>query len=103
MQLGKFVKQPTEYLGYDIMYSEFLDEGDFLLVVEDIRSDKYTSEEVDPEDLVVDSYYIRDEGTRIKVYLRNGVAGEGYKVTIRIRTNEGLVKEDEFKVKIKDY
>jgi hypothetical protein len=103
MQLGKFVKQPQEYLGYDIMYTDFLEEGDSVVEIIEVIATKYTSDLIDVNDLVVDSSYIRDNGTRVKVYLRNGVADEGYKVTVRIRTDEGLVKEDEFKVKIKDY
>ena len=103
MQLGKFVKQPDEYLGYDILYTEFLDEGDVVSVIEKAEATRYTSEEVDVKDMVVDSKYLLDNGTRVKLYLRGGVPGEGYKVTVRVRTNQGLVKEDEFKVKIKDY
>jgi hypothetical protein len=103
MQLGKFVKQPQEYLGYDIIYTDFLEDGDSVIGVVEIFATKYTSDLVDVNDLVVDSSYVRDNGTRVKVYLRNGVTDEGYKVTVRVRTHEGLIKEDEFKVRIKDY
>jgi hypothetical protein len=103
MQLGKFVKQPDEYLGYDILYTEFLDVGDYVAAIEKAEVSKYTSDKVDVNDMVVDTKYLLDNGTRVKVYLRGGITGEGYKVTLRVRTNQGLVKEDEFKVKIKDY
>jgi hypothetical protein len=109
MLLGKFVKQPQEYLGYDIIYTDFLGNTDSVVEIIEITSTRYTSDPVNTNsltninDLVVDSSYIRDNGTRIKVYLRNGVVDEGYKVTIRVRTKEGLIKEDEFKIRIKDY
>jgi hypothetical protein len=109
MLLGKFVKQPQEYLGYDIIYTDFLGSVDSVVEIIEITAIRYTSDLINTnnlpnvDDLVVDSSYIRDNGTRVKVYLRNGIVDEGYKITVRVRTKEGLIKEDEFKVKIKDY
>ena len=98
MILGTFVKQPSESFGYDILYTEFLGND----TIETIVSTTVSNVDGD-NDLLLEGSYLLDGGTRVKVFIAGGTAGNTYKVTVVVRTVEGTVKEDEFKIKVKDY
>lgn len=91
MNLGNFNKQPVEVKDYDIDYSEWLTDGD---------SVQSATVVVAPTGLVVDSVFINDP--RVKVWLSGGTSGTQYKLTVTMTTADGRVKEDEFKVRVKD-
>ena len=91
MNLGYFRKQPVEVLDYDIDYSEWLTEGD------NVES---AIVEVAPNGLVVESVFINDP--RVKVWLSGGTDSVQYKVTVTATTAEGRVKQEEFKIRVKD-
>lgn len=89
--LGRYVKQSAEILDYDVDFSEWM-EG---------RTDTPASFIVVAEDgiTVVGSSLT---GNVVKVVLSGGVAESSYKITVRLTTSLGLVREADFKVSIKD-
>lgn len=91
MNLGNFSKQPVEIIDYDIDYSEWLTPGDNV---------QAASVEVVPVGLTVESTFINDP--RIKIWVSGGATGTTYKLTVTATTADGRVKQDEFKVKVKD-
>ncbi len=92
MILGNFTKQPVDVVDYDIDYSEWLTNGDNLqsatLGVEPATS------------LVIDSVFVNDP--RIKIWVSGGTNGVTYKLTVTATTTDGRVKQDEFRIKVKD-
>lgn len=91
MNLGNFSKQPVEVKDYDIDYSEWLTPGD------NVKSAEVT---VAPTGLTIESTFINDP--RVKIWLSGGADGTQYKLTVTTTTADGRVKQDEFKVKVKD-
>lgn len=92
MILGNFTKQPVDVVDYDIDYSEWLSEGDTL---------ESASVTVAPAtNLVIDSVFVNDP--RIKIWVSGGTNGVTYKATVTATTADGRVKQDEFRVKVKD-
>ena len=91
MSLGIFHKQPVEILDYDLDYSEWLTPGDSVesaVVV------------VEPTGLTVESVFTNE--SKVKVWVSAGTSGMAYKLTVTMTTADGRVKQDEFKVKVKD-
>ena len=91
MNLGNFTKQPVEIIDYDIDYSEWLTAGDNV---------QGATVEVSPVGLTVESTFINDP--RVKIWVSGGTTGTTYKLTVTATTAYGRVKQDEFKVKVKD-
>ena len=93
MILGTFVKQPSDVNDYDIEYQDWLNPTDA------VASADVT---VDPDaDLIVDNVYV--VSPRVNIWLSGGVHGQTYKLTVTATTTQGRVRQDEFRVKIKDY
>lgn len=90
--LNTFVKQPAEYLDYDIDYEDFLSAGDAVAS---------GSVAVTPAGLAVDSPLVI--GKTLKVWVNGGTAGTTYKVEVTMTTTLGRVKQDELRFRIKDY
>ena len=91
MNFGTYFKQPSEVLDYDLDYREWLTSGD------NVQS---ATVAVTPTGLTVDSTFINDP--RVKIWLSAGTAGSTYKVTVTMTTADGRVREDEFKLKVKE-
>lgn len=89
--LGKFIKQPAEVLDYDIDFGDWF-EG---------RNDTPLSYVVTADPGIEVDGSART-GNVIKVLLSGGTAGTRYKITTRLTTNAGLVKEAEFYVTVKE-
>ena len=88
--LGKFIKQPAEILDYDVDFSDWLaDRNDTPL--------SYTAEAT--AGITLDGSTLT--GNVVKVLLSGGTPGR-YKITIRLTTDAGLVKEAEFFVTVKE-
>lgn len=92
MILGSHTKQPPEVLDYDVDYSEWLTAQD------NVES---ATVAIQPPGLTVDNVFINDP--RVKIWLSGGTNGVTYKVTVTTVTADGRTKEDEFKVRVKDY
>ena len=91
MNFGTYFKQPSEVLDYDLDYREWLTSGD------NVQSAQVV---VTPTGLTVDSTFINDP--RVKIWLSGGASGSTYKVTVTMTTADGRVREDEFKLKVKE-
>ena len=91
MNLGTFTKQPVEVKDYDLDYSEWL------VAADTVEAAEVT---VEPSGLTVGSVFTQDK--KIKVWLSAGTNGAVYKLTVTMTTADGRVKQDEFKVKVKD-
>lgn len=89
--LGTFTKQPAEKIDYDIDYSAWLTPGD------DIASVVVT---IDKTGLTIPQP--QQASPVIKVWVSGGVDGAAYKITVTATTDDGRLKQDEFKIKIKD-
>lgn len=89
--LGKFVKQPTEVLDYFVDYSEWFSTRD------DTPSSVATTAETGITH--VSSTII---GETVRVVLSGGTDGQQYKITVRLTTAGGLVKEADFLVRVKE-
>lgn len=92
MILNTFNKQPAEVLDYDIDYSSALDTGDTIV------AHTVTAE----TGITVDTSVIVG-GVYVKIWLSGGTNGATYKITLTVTTAAGRVREDEIKLKIKDY
>lgn len=89
--LGKFSKQPAEVLDYDVDFTDWFSNrtdtpASFVVVVE-------------PGITVFSS---SRTGNIVKVVLSGGTSGGKYKVTVRLTTVLGLVKEADFQVTVKE-
>lgn len=88
--LGSFRQQPADVLDYDIDYSEWLPEGDVITEVAAVAV---------PSSLTVARVI---QSPRVKIWCSTGVNGVTYKVTVTATTNDGRVKQVEFRLKVKD-
>jgi len=91
MNFGTFLKQPAETLDYDLDYAEWLVPGD-RVVGANVLSE--------PVGLELDSTFI--DSPIVKLWLSGGTHGTTYKLTITTTTDGGRIKQDEFKLKVKD-
>ena len=92
MILGTFIKQPADITDYDVEYQEWLPAGDILLD---------TQVTVAPDTITIQSARVVDQ--RVNIWLEGGEVGTTYKFTVTTTTTQGRVRQDEFRVKIKDY
>lgn len=88
--LGRYVKQPDEILDYDVDYTDWFSN----------RTDTPTSHAVVAETgiTLVSSALT---GKVVKTILSGGIDGEQYKITTRLTTSSGMVKEADFMVRVK--
>ncbi len=93
MILDTYTKQPAEVLDYDIDYTDWLEAGD-IIVGKTVTVDT---------GLNIDSSSIFGASLKVKVWLSGGTHGTTYKVTVTITTLLGMVKQDEFKIRVKEY
>jgi len=91
MNLGNFTKQPVEVKDYDIDYSEWLTAGD------NVQSATVV---VAPAGLTVESVFVNDP--RVKIWVSGGTDTLQYKLTVTMTSADGRVKQDEFKIRVKD-
>ena len=88
--LGRYVKQPDEVLDYDVDYTDWFSN----------RTDTPTSHDVVAAAGITLVTSART-GKVVKSVLSGGVDGEQYKITTRLTTSTGMVKEADFIVKVK--
>lgn len=103
MLLGKLVKQPVERQNYFVKYADYLQEGEVLVNIVGVATLQGTI--IDP--LVVDNFtltgpVIMTGSADVEFWLEGGLDGMVYKLEFTATTNFGNVKQDEFKVKIKE-
>lgn len=93
MNFGTYLKQPADTLDYDLDYAEWLTSGDTVASADVVAEPA--------SDLVVEAVFLSTP--IVKLWLSGGVSGTSYKLTITITTNDGRIKQDEFKLKVKDF
>lgn len=97
MIIGKYTQQPADVLDYDIDYADpddpFLSSGDSISGVTAVP---------DIVGLTVVGTVI-DSGTKVKAFVSGGANGISYKVTVTVTTLLGRTKQDEIRIRIKDY
>ena len=91
--LGTFTQQPNERLDYDITFDEFLAAGDTLVSAS-------TTSDVG---ITVDLPIIDGTGRVVKQWISGGTTGTTYKIQIRATSSSGVIKEIEFKIKVREY
>ena len=101
--LGTFIKQPADRLDYDFDYSLFLIDVDTLetAVFEVVTLVESETEITTPNPLAIDAEVVAD--TYTKVWVSGGEIGYIYKISCTVTTGHGRVKQDELKIKIKEY
>ena len=97
--LKTHTKQPADRLDYDFDYSQWLSVDDEVLSAEFAVESIDGTTPIDP--MFVASQVVTP--TYTKVWLEGGKAGEIYKVSCTITTTRGRVKQDEIKIRLKEY
>lgn len=93
--IATFEKQPADVLDYDIDYATWLPDSD------EIATAVAT---VTPADgLEVETTLLIQNNTRVKIWVSGGVTGTTYKVEITVTTDDGRVKQDEIRFRVKEY
>lgn len=90
--MNLFQKQPADHLDYDIDFSEWMTESDTITGAVAVSST--------PLELIVNSVGI--SGSIVKVWLSGGVNGSTYKVTVTTSTQQGRVKELDFRMRVRE-
>lgn len=88
--LGTFRQQPADTLDYDIDFSDWLPVQDVIVSATAVA---------EPNTLVVTRAV---QSPRVKVWCSEGDVGVTYKITVTATTNDGRVKQVEFKLKVKE-
>lgn len=90
--LNTYTQQPADRLDYDFEYT------DFLKGVDAVESAVFA---VEPAGMTLSGEVT--EPTFTKVWASGGELGKSYKISCTITTAHGRVKQDEIKVRIKEY
>lgn len=90
--MNLFQKQPVDQLDYDLDFSDWLTESDTINGAVAVSSV--------PDELVVMSVSI--SGAFVKIWVRGGLNGQTYKISSKITTSEGRIKELEFKIRVRE-
>ena len=101
--LATFTKQPSDRLDYDFDYSKFLLGTDTIESVVFKVETLITTDEVItvPNPLIIDTELF--DTTFTKVWLHGGEVGYTYKISSTATTAHGRTKQDEIKIRVKEY
>lgn len=99
MILGTQTQQPDELLDYDINYKSWLVGTDRIANATAVVEPAY-DETTNPNGLR--ATYLSHDGEKVKLWVKSGVSGVTYKVTLTVETDDGRIKQDEIKFKIKE-
>lgn len=89
--MKSYRQQPSERLDYDVHFNSYISAGDSVVsatVVSDAPS------------VLITTCTVADR-ERVKVMVSGGVDGGTYKVTVLATTTLGLIKEVDFRLKVK--
>lgn len=92
-----FKKQPADSYDYDFTYNEWLMGQDW---VETVSIQTFPNDATDVDGLQVSVYNL--QGGELKLWISGGKNGVTYKVTLTATTKEHRIKQNEFKLKVKD-
>lgn len=93
--IATFEKQPADVLDYDIDYATWLPDNDAIASVETAVTPAGGME--------VDLTLVIENNTRVKLWVSGGVTGTTYKVEVTVTTDDGRVKQDEVRFRVKEY
>lgn len=99
MILGTKTQQPDELLDYDISYKNWLVGTDRIATVNATVEPPY---DVDTNPDGLRATYLSHDGEVVKLWVRGGISGTTYKVELTIETDDGRIKQDELRFKIKE-
>lgn len=99
MNLGTQTQQPDEMLDYDIDYSKWLVGTDRIASVT-MAVEPPFDEQTNPNGL--QATYVSHDGVKVKFWAKGGISGQTYKVTMTLQTDDGRIKQDELKFRIKE-
>jgi hypothetical protein len=86
--LARYSQQPSEVLDYDLLYGDWLTQGDALLSTVATEA---------PAGLSAVAIVV---GTKVKIWVSGGVNGTTYKIDVTTTTVQGRIKQDEIVMKI---
>lgn len=92
MSLETRTKQSADVLDFPVNFERFLGEDDTITTI-------VVTLDV-PDELVVTQ--VQNASPIVLVWMAGGVDGRTYKVTVKVGTSAGRVKETEFRLRIKD-
>lgn len=84
-------KQPADVLDYDAKFERWLPEEATITTIEAWA---------DAAGVTIDA--VQNLGRKVKVWLSGGVDRAAYKITVKVGTDMGHVKETEFRLRIKE-
>lgn len=90
--MDTFTKQPVEVLDFDIDCADWISEGDSVVSAASVADTGIT----------IDSTSITSNGEVVKVWVSGGTTGTTYKIETTMTTEDGRVKQHEFRVKVKN-
>ena len=93
MIIGMAQKQPDEYLDYNVDFTDWMPDGDIITSAEVTVS---PAGELTSNNIMI-------LNPIVKFWLADGVNGSTYKLTVKITTDGGRIKEDELKIRVRDY
>lgn len=93
--IATFEKQPADVLDYDIDYTTWLPDTDAIASA--------TATVTPAGGMTVDLTLVIENNTRVKIWVSGGVSGTTYKVEITVTTDDGRVKQDEVRFRVKEY
>lgn len=99
MILGTQIQQPDEMLDYDINYASWLIGTDRIATVT-TAVEPALDDTTNPDGL--QATYVSHDGERVKMWVKGGVNGTTYRVSVTVTTDDGRIKQDELKFKIKE-
>jgi hypothetical protein len=92
--IGRFTKQPSEVLDYDIDAGDWLPEDDFIVSASTTGAAGIT---IDSTSILAGT-----DGRVVKVWLSGGTSGVTYKLETTVTTDDGRVKQSEWTVQVKE-
>lgn len=99
MRLGTITKQPADFLDYDITYEKWLVGTDAISFIE-THVTRDDDKVLGDDDLKV-KYTINNTPV-VKLWLKDGVDRENYKIEITVTTDDGRIKQVELRVRVRD-
>lgn len=98
--LGTVQKQPADQRDYDVDFSRWIPDGDEITTAVTTVDPAFDAA-LEPAGLSVESVHVATP--IVKVWVKGGISGKTYKITVTASTSGGRVKETEFNIRVRDY
>lgn len=97
--LGTVQKQPADQRDWDVEFDRWIPDGDTITTAVATVDPPFDAE-LDPAGLEIVSVQV--SGLIVKVWVKGGVDGKTYTVTVTASTQGGRIKETEFKIRVRN-